>query len=57
MDDSKIVQDMLHRISKVNNVPDEVRSSLLDFQIDGITLGKVRQPNISSLLSPARPEQ
>jgi hypothetical protein len=53
MDDSKVVQDMLYRIRAVNKVPNEVRSSLLDFQVDGISLGKVRQPNVSSLLSSA----
>jgi hypothetical protein len=53
MDDSKVVQDMLYRIRAVNKVPDEVRPSLLDFQVDGIILGKVRQPNVSSLLSSA----
>lgn len=51
IDDSKLVQDMLYRMNTVNNVPDEVRSRMLDFQVDGFSLGKVRQPNISPLLS------
>lgn len=53
MNDSKVVQDMLYRIREVTNMPEAGRSSLIDFQVDGISLGKVRQPNISSLLSSA----
>lgn len=43
VDDEKLVQDMLYRIREVNTMTDEVRGSLLDFQVDGLQLGKVSQ--------------
>jgi hypothetical protein len=41
-EEQKLVQDMLYRVRQVNHMPEEVRSTLLDFQVDGIKLGKVR---------------
>jgi 8-oxo-dGTP pyrophosphatase MutT (NUDIX family) len=49
-DDTKLVQDMLYRIDQINNIPQDVYSSLLDFVVDGITLGKVT-PSRAKLLS------
>ena len=49
-DDTELVQHMLHRIDAINNVPDEVRKTLLDFVVDGITVGKVT-PSKAKLLS------
>jgi hypothetical protein len=40
--DEKLVQDMLYRVRKINYMPDDIRSSLLDFRVDGIKVGKVR---------------
>jgi hypothetical protein len=37
----KLVQDMLYRVRKINYMPDEIRSSLLEFRVDGIKVGKV----------------
>jgi hypothetical protein len=48
INDEQLVQDMLYRIRQINQMPADVRSSLLEFQVDGITLGKVR----SNLLMP-----
>jgi hypothetical protein len=48
INDEQLVQDMLYRIRQVNNMPADIRSSLLEFQVDGIALGKVR----SNLLMP-----
>jgi hypothetical protein len=42
IEEKKLVQDMLYRVRQVNHMPEEVRSTLLDFQVDGIKLGKVR---------------
>jgi hypothetical protein len=42
-DDEQLVQNMLYRIRQVNHMPEEVRSSLIDFQVEGVKLGKVRQ--------------
>jgi hypothetical protein len=41
--DEKLVQDMLYRVGKINYMPDEIRSSLLEFRVDGIKVGKVHQ--------------
>jgi hypothetical protein len=41
-DNEQLVQDMLYRIRQVNHMPEEVRSSLIDFQVEGVKLGKVR---------------
>ena len=42
MSEEKLVQDMLYRIRQCNNMPDEIKSSLIEFQVDGLLLGKVR---------------
>jgi isopentenyldiphosphate isomerase len=44
-----VIQDMLYRIRQCNNMPDEIRASLLTFQVDGVHLGKV-QPKMADLL-------
>jgi isopentenyldiphosphate isomerase len=43
------VQDMLYRVREINHMPDDIRRNLLDFQVDGVALGKVR-PAIADLL-------
>lgn len=47
--EEKLMQDMLYRIRQVNSVPADIRSSLLDFRVNGVKLGQVR-PNIAKLL-------
>eukprot|EP00980_Cylindrotheca_fusiformis_P029075 scaffold22713_cov139-Cylindrotheca_fusiformis.AAC.12 len=49
VDDTQLVQDMLYRIRRINNMPDDVRSNLVEFQVDGSALGKLR-PNIAQML-------
>jgi isopentenyldiphosphate isomerase len=49
MSEEKVVQNMLYRIRKCNNMPDEIRKTLLPFHIDGVVLGKVR-PKMAELL-------
>lgn len=52
------MQDILYRVRDVNYLPDEVRTSLLEFRVDGVAIGKVR-PGIAKLLcnsSPANSE-
>lgn len=41
LEDCLLVQDMLYRVRKLNCVPDEIGAILVDFQVDGIKLGKV----------------
>jgi hypothetical protein len=41
VDEAQLMQDMLHRIRRINQVPDDVRASVLDFTVDGVMLGKV----------------
>jgi 8-oxo-dGTP pyrophosphatase MutT (NUDIX family) len=43
------MSDVLYRVRQVNYMPEEVRSSLLDFSVDGIVVGKVR-PKIAKIL-------
>ena len=47
--EEKVLADALYRIRKVNYMPEEIRSSLLDFTVDGTVLGNVR-PNIAKML-------
>jgi Domain of unknown function (DUF4743) len=47
--EQQLIRDMLYRIGLVNNVPAEIRDSLLDFRVDGVKVGQVR-PNIAKLL-------
>jgi 8-oxo-dGTP pyrophosphatase MutT (NUDIX family) len=47
--EEKTISDALYRVRQVNYMPEEVRSSLLDFSVDGVVLGKVR-PNIAKVL-------
>jgi 8-oxo-dGTP pyrophosphatase MutT (NUDIX family) len=44
-----LVQDVLYRIRQCNNMPENVRSSLIEFQVDGRMLGKVR-PTVAEQL-------
>jgi hypothetical protein len=44
IDEEQLVKDMLYRIRQVNRMSDDVRSSLIDFQVDGLKLGKVSAP-------------
>jgi Domain of unknown function (DUF4743) len=48
-DNRKIVQNMLHRIRAVNFMPLDIRHSFLRFEVDGVSLGKVR-PAMAKLL-------
>ncbi|KAG7353387.1 NUDIX family hydrolase [Nitzschia inconspicua] len=47
--EEKVIQDMLYRIRQCNNMPDEIRASLIIFELDGVRLGKVR-PKMADLL-------
>jgi hypothetical protein len=50
--DIQLMEDILYRVRDVNRMPDEIRSSVLEFQVDGVALGKVRLlRSIDSLLS------
>lgn len=48
-DEVKLMQDMLYRIRDCNQMPDDLRSSIIDFQLDGCILGKV-DPKVAELL-------
>ena len=39
--EEKLMQDMLYRIRDCNQMPDNLRSSIVDFKVDGLVLGKV----------------
>lgn len=43
------MQDMLYRIRDCNKIPDDLRSSIIDFQLDDCVLGKV-DPKVAELL-------
>jgi Domain of unknown function (DUF4743) len=45
------MQNILARVRSMNNMPDDIKSSILDFRVDGITLGKVRPRNADLLCS------
>ncbi|KAL3913428.1 MAG: hypothetical protein SGILL_006497 [Bacillariaceae sp.] len=47
--DKKLIQDMLYRIRQCNNMPEDVRASLINFEVDGMMCGKVR-PNMAERL-------
>ena len=53
-EDERIVSDMLHRIRKVNNMPIDIRSSIIPFHVDGIELGKVRPAMVETLIGSKR---
>ena len=44
------MQDMLFRIREVNRVPEEVRKTVVPFQVDGVEIGKVLPENSQRLL-------
>ena len=48
-DEQKLMQDMLYRIRKCNEMPENVRHSIIDFQVDGAVLGKV-DPKMAEIL-------
>jgi len=48
-DERKLMQDMLYRIRDCNRMPDDLRSSIVDFQLDGYVLGKV-DPKVAEIL-------
>ena len=48
-DEGKLMQDMLYRIRDCNQMPDDLRSSIIDFQLDDCVLGKV-DPKVAELL-------
>lgn len=41
IDEAQLMRDMLYRVRSINQMPDDVRASALDFTVDGVTLGKV----------------
>jgi len=43
IDEVQLLKDMLHRVRAINDVPEEIRDVVLDFTVDGISLGKVRE--------------
>lgn len=46
----QLMQDILYRVREVNHVPDTVRSTLINFVVDNVTLGKV-PPATAELLA------
>jgi isopentenyldiphosphate isomerase len=48
--DKEVINNMLYRIRKVNELPDDIRSSLTSFQVDGVELGKVRPAMVEKLV-------
>jgi isopentenyldiphosphate isomerase len=40
--EAQTVQDMLFRVREINRMPDDIRRSLLNFEVDGVFLGKIR---------------
>lgn len=49
IDEAQLMRDMLYRVRSINQMPDDVRASALDFTVDGVTLGKV-VPSIAERL-------
>lgn len=49
INEEQLIQDMLYRIRQINIMPEDIKSTLLDFQVDGINLGLVR-PNMAQTL-------
>jgi isopentenyldiphosphate isomerase len=47
--EAQTVQDMLFRVREINRMPDDIRGSLLNFEVDGVFLGKIR-PAVADLL-------
>jgi len=48
-DERNLMQDMLYRIRDCNQIPDDLRSRILDFRVDGLVLGKV-DPKVAEIL-------
>lgn len=48
-DERKLMEDMLYRIRDCNQMPDDLRSSIVDFRVDGSVLGKV-DPKVAEIL-------
>lgn len=51
----RVMQDVLYRVRDVNKMPDAIRSSLLDFTVDGQVLGKVLPVTAELLCSASSP--
>lgn len=51
-DQTQLMKDVLYRVRAVNYMPDDIRASLMEFQVDGQSLGKVR-PSIAEQLCQA----
>ncbi|CAJ1954646.1 unnamed protein product [Cylindrotheca closterium] len=49
IDEEQLMNDMLCRVKAVNNMPHDIRATLLDFKVDGYKVGKVR-PGIAEML-------
>lgn len=41
IDEEQLMSDMLYRVRAINNMPHDIRASLLDFRVDGYKVGKV----------------
>ncbi len=50
--DVQLMKNMLYRVRAVNQMPEEVRSKLIEFHIDGVCVGKV-DPSIADLVCSA----
>jgi len=48
-DEEQLMQDMLYRIRDCNQMPDDLRSNIIDFRLDGLILGKV-DPKLADIL-------
>jgi isopentenyldiphosphate isomerase len=47
----QVLKDMLYRIRECNKMNDDVRSSIVEFQVDGLVLGKVHPQMVELLCS------
>jgi len=48
-DEEKLMEDMLYRIRDCNQMPENLRSRIVDFRLDGSVLGKV-DPKVAEIL-------
>lgn len=54
--DKKLMQDILYRIRDCNDIPDEIRKTCMNFEVDGIPVGKVTQ-KVAQLLCDSSPTE
>lgn len=53
VDEDKLMRDVLYRIRDCNRMPDDLRSNIVDFVVDGSVLGKV-DPKVAEILCSTR---